>query len=393
MNNRSFTVNVFCGENQRVVQSIRRYRAGCRQLFAVLGCAQAAGAVVVSDDDNVSLKPDTAQAQNLLRQIFNLGEEDKAAGMVYACRRWWLSAIYPLAYSFVWDSARRQVVTRWTAKDPEFPRAGRGWLILQGVRGVAEFQRVGIEFPQATARPKLLARSIVLRWDKELGEVEFHIGGLDNVSWHTWSQIRSGSKPAGTVILNECKGQLRATISYAKPEEAVSLEPTQILHVSLAGQLLELAGPDGALDVIGLNDAIGVIEKLRKQTTMWEARKACTGNPRRPWGNKKAWSATVVHLGRVTLNRTRFVTDQNHAWSRRIATRMRSWGCSKVIFKKPEGLAGHPWNWSQFQEFLRYKAEEIGGSLAVAASEITDITDITGAPSPKSTTSRAASPV
>ncbi len=194
---RSLTLDVFCADEDQyrpVRDSIARYRAGCRQMFAVLGLAQAAGAKLKEHAEGVRVTPDgkaskLACAAVLKGARIEKGEKVRGQGQAYqvhigvgACyemRQYFLTELYPDALSFVWDSARRQVWTRWTAKDPEFTRAGRGWLVLQGARGLAWFRGVGIELPQATARPSLEKHSLRLSWDKTIGPVELHIGKLD----------------------------------------------------------------------------------------------------------------------------------------------------------------------------------------------------------------------
>lgn len=368
---RSLTLDVSAQDRQPVVRSIRRYRLACRQLFAVVGCAGAAGATII-DDEELSLRPDLPRAQRLLREVFGLEADDKAKAFAYPARRWFRADLYPTSLSFVWDSARRQVVARWNARDPEFTRASRGWLILQGARGVAEFQRVGIEFPQATARPKLGERSITLNWDTAIGPVELSLGRLDSGRWHRWTQVRYGAWSPGTLILNERDGQLRVTLSYEKPGSAEAPpDASRVLRVRLDESALVMAGPDGetTYDTIQMADALGMLGRLRLQRELWERRKSSAGNPRRAWGNKKAWRATVTHLGRVTLNRDRYTSDCNHAWSRRIATRALAWNCGLVDLVVPEQLGEHSWPWAQLKDFLRYKLGERGCSLTIGSTE------------------------
>jgi transposase len=44
--------------------------------------------------------------------------------------------------------------------------------------------------------------------------------------------------------------------------------------------------------------------------------------------------------------------------------RAASWHCGTIkIGVLPRDLRGHPWAWSQFEEFLRYKGKERGISV------------------------------
>ncbi len=382
---RSLTLDVFCADEDQyrpVRDSIARYRAGCRQMFAVLGLAQAAGAKLKEHAEGVRVTPDgkaskLACAAVLKGARIEKGEKVRGQGQAYqvhigvgACyemRQYFLTELYPDALSFVWDSARRQVWTRWTAKDPEFTRAGRGWLVLQGARGLAWFRGVGIELPQATARPSLEKHSLRLSWDKTIGPVELHIGKLDPGRWYTWRQVLDGTWPAGTVTLNERDGRLRVSVSYHRSIDPEVLDVERVLrvHVTEAGDALALVGPDGetTYDRISLEDASGMLKRLAAQRSVWEGRRGAAGSPHRPWGNKKAWKATQKHLDRVTLLRERYVTDCNHAWSRRLASRAVSWRCGMVEVT-PSEIGGATWAWDQFRQFAKYKLHEVGAALA-----------------------------
>jgi hypothetical protein len=146
---------------QPILDSIRRYRAACRQLFAVLGLAQAATARIEEAQSSLRLQPASDAAKLALAAALGAARIDKGervrgegqsyqvqvgSGLGYELRDYFQQSLYPDALSFVWDSARRQVISHWTAGDAEFPQASRGWLVLQGGRGLAEFRRVGIEF-------------------------------------------------------------------------------------------------------------------------------------------------------------------------------------------------------------------------------------------------------
>jgi hypothetical protein len=393
---RSMTVDVFVDKEQiqAIRDSIARYRAGCRQLFAVLGLAQAAGAAIGGDEDQLRITPGNDRAKLILAASLDSaaierGDKEKGegqawtvkvgAGAAYELREYFRAQLYPTALSFVWDSARRQVWNRWTAKDPEFTRAGRGWLVLQGARGLAWFRGVGIEFPQATARPKLHGRSATLKWDSELGPIVLDLlkrsdgRGLDPGRWYIWKQVRDGEWKAGTVILNERDGRLRLSVSYypelgAKP----ALDERRRLSVRLAGAIpgrpaLSLECEDDQ-DLIQLVDAVRKLTELRLQRGFWEERRASAGSPSRPWGNRRAWNAVQTHLDRVTIQRLHFANDCNHAWARRIATRAAYWrtGAVDLVLPADRLLGGHTWPWDQLQNFLRYKLREAGATLTVS---------------------------
>src|SRR5262245_28270370 len=130
----------------QVRQSIRQYRAVLRHCFSVLTCAQAAAAEISwqgGDAGEIRVRPNNDAA----RQVLAAATGKDGAALGYQLREYVLQTLAPTWHSFVWDSLRRDMSTAWTAKDAEFPRAGRGWLILQGARGISRFNNRGIGFP------------------------------------------------------------------------------------------------------------------------------------------------------------------------------------------------------------------------------------------------------
>jgi len=140
------------------------------------------------------------------------------------------------------------------------------------------------------------------------------------------------------------------------------LEPTSILTATFGAGGVALAGA-GETDTIDLTNALAVLERLQAARCIWEARRACSGNPRQAWGHRKKWKGAQEHLSGVTKERQNFVSDCCHAWSRRMAARAEHWRCGAVKLVHAETLAGHPFPWTLFSERLRYKLEEIGSSL------------------------------
>ena len=215
---------------QPVRDSIRRYRAACRKMFAVLFAAEAAGAEIVANDKGVSLRPRgnnsrIAMAAALGSERVEKGEKIKGRGQSYTVwtgaataydmRDWFFESLYPDAKSFVWDSARRDVSTAWSAKDPDVPKVDRRWLSLQGARGVARFDRRAIGCPVATAKPSLSKHELTITWDKSIGEVRFRIPRMDFGRYRVWQRLRDGEPgwELGTIYVGERDGRLTATIT------------------------------------------------------------------------------------------------------------------------------------------------------------------------------------
>jgi len=387
MGQRSTTFEVYNQDlRQEILNSIRRYRAACRQCYGVLLLARAAGAEIEIKDESLRVKPKLDNSKIGLASLLGVAKIEKTekgprgsgqgyavnvgAGDAYELRQYFFDQLYPEAKSFVWDSMRRDITTVWNSRDPEFGNASRGWLALQGARGIAQFNWRGIGLPTATAKPRLVGHSVFLNWDKGLGEVEFHLPNLDGGRYHVWRSLRDGSEgwKLGTLYLNERDGKIKIVATHERPDKTDDLDPERVCRVQFQEYpgLLTIAGPDGALtyDSIAGESVKAFLDAALQRRIALENRRAACGNPKRPWGHRRGWLANQDVLSRATLNRTRTVADYNHAWTRRIVTWAAAWRCGQVeLGPLPEEMFGHPWQWSQLVANLTYKVEEIGGQL------------------------------
>ena len=378
---RSLSLDVFAPDEcrQSVLNSIRRYRASCRQLFAVYLLSQQAGSTIRDDGDSLRVIPNGQAAKACLEAA--MGKAGKAAA--YELRDWFRAELYPGSMSFVWDSARRDVQTIWSSGDPEFPRASRGYLALNGARNLAQFQRRGIGFPVVTARPKLNGHTLLLNWDHNIGPVELSLPRLDGGRYHVWRALRDGEPEwrLGTVFLNERDGKLSTTISYSRPAREQAVDAGRVCEVRFgedAENYLRIVGPDGAAtyDVISAAECTAWLRRMFARRQELERRRAACGNPRRPWGHRKGWLAAQDVLSRATAQREAGSKDRNHAWTRRIVTRAVAWRCGVVQMPpSPDTLLGQPWGWAQFEQYLRYKCAEAGITLSEASSEPEPVRD------------------
>jgi hypothetical protein len=384
-NQRSVTFDVFAPDNQRqaVLNSIRKYRAVCREVYAALLLAQTAAAELEEKDSSLCLKPNGDASKIALAAALGVAkiarsEEPKVrgegqkftvqigSGLGYELRDYVLKELWPTALSYVWDSIRRDVTTVWTSADPEYTKAKRGWLALQGARGIAQFNWRGIGIPQATGRPKIDGYALVLKWDHDLGAVTFKLPRLDGGRQYVWANLRDRTDgwKVGTVYLNERDGRIKVTVSYSKPAQAASVDPSRICTVKLIADretLLRITGPDAeqTYDTIHSADVVSWLERHTTKKLHHDAARASCGSPSRAWGYRKGWKATQQRVNRLTVLRVNQVKTMNHNWARRIVSRAVAWRCGKIeIEEPPENLAGFPWNWSQFRDLLRYKAQE-----------------------------------
>lgn len=391
--NRNLSLDVYLPSEERdqyqqVLGSIRRYRAACRQLYSTLLLGQQAGATITESEENgLRVTPANDRAKLVLAAAMGSAKIEKGekvkgegqqylvnvgAAMAYELRQLFFAELYPNAKSFVWDSARRDVQTAWTAADPEHPRATRGWLTLQGARGPAQFNRRAIGLPVATARPKLSGNTLTLHWDKDIGEVEFRIPRLDSARYWVWRAVRDGEDgwKLGTLYLGECDGKLKAILSYSKPSRPESLDPTRVLRVQWSTEresFLRVVGPDGEQTYGSLSAeyAVGRLQQLLATRQNLELRKGACGNPNDTWGHRKGWKRIQEILSNNTGMRERLASDLNHAWTRYIVERAVAWRCGMVeVESLPADLFGQPWGWFQWKERLRYKAAERGIAVA-----------------------------
>lgn len=340
-----------------VINSIRRYRAVVRQMFAAVFAAQSAGATLEVHNEYFRVKPDNANSKKILESVFD--KTGKAP--CYEMRNWILET-NPSWLSFVWDSARATTWERWTARDPELA-AQRGYLALNGVRRLAECNRIGIQFPQATARPKLDGHSLLLKWDHEIDTTEFTIPSLDGGRYVVLNRIQDGTYGVGTVTLQERDGKFRALIPYTVPITSSDMPADAVLEVKFGDDAIVLTHGQ-SMDSMSLTDATAQLRQLFELRSRYEDRRRANGNPRRPWGSRRGFQATQERVGRVTQRREDVVKNWNHLWTRRIVERAKSWRCGTVkLSETPDKLAGHQWKFAEMKKYLSYKCSVIGVAL------------------------------
>ena len=401
-----FVIDVFVREEglkQQILNSIKLYRHAGRQLVGTFFTACAAGASVQEKKGDLVIKPENARA----RQILDLAMDKSGKLEMYSCRdvvlqhwakgsgkgggkgggntsRW---------HSYVWDSLRRKVWSLWQAKDPQFQKAARGWLVLQGVRRLPVMNGIGIETPAVYVR-KLDHHSVELQWDHEIGPVTLHFTKLDGGRWAVWKAILEDRYKIGSVTLNyrrTKKGpQLKLYMPYKYRRKKRDISPKRSIEVSfdhdtgITVTMLEgkhdsqaAVPPDDLRKVVlPFAAAISGIDQLKTQDeTLLAKLRACgnRGECRRGQGCPAAANAFVARRKKVSLQRERRVKDWNHRWTSRIAAVAESWQCGKcVLFDIPETIRKRPWQWFHFQQMLQYKLHELGCTMDVVVSENAD---------------------
>lgn len=376
---RSTKFDVFLSDSTKykeVINSIRLYRMLCRKAFSACALAEMAGATVTVKKDTPFLKPNHEASKTILKEVFQGTPQDYKMHL-YELRNLILKEETPRNpetgksswMSFVWDSLRGDVSTVWKAKDPSLPSLTKGWLLLQGARGIALFQKRGIGFPPQQ-KPEIAQHSLTLHWDHVMGPIEFKLGKLDGGRYHIWKGLRDNLPgwKLRTLYLSERDGKLFVTMAYESPSVKKNLDLNSILDITFTDNkdtFITLKGP-GKLegDFISAEEAIGLLEQIKIRHDRWNNRKKAAGNPRRVWGSKKIWVAVQDKIGRNSLHRENAIKDRNHLWTRRIVETAIRWNCGSIqINNTPDNFFGEPWKWSQFKTFLEYKIDEIGGKL------------------------------
>jgi len=352
----------------KILNSIKLYRAVARQLFSACTMAEIAGSKIEIKKDNLQITPGNDEAKKILSSAF--GMDGKAH--LYQCRSWVLSESAPTWLSFVWDSVRQDVSSRWRAPDSEFVKARRGWLVLQGARSISQFNHIGIGFPVATAHPKLHEHKLVLKWDKEIGPVEFTIPSLDGGRYHIWKNLREETPGwrLGTSYLNERDGKIRVTVSYECPDKKMDLDKDSTLSVEFTSEpesfiCVHNQDKNFSADKISAQEVLNWLYELNKKREHFEGCRMAIGNKHKKWGSPTIWNAIQKRVSNLTERRKNGEKTRNHLWTRRIIEDIERTRCGQVTIKNfPEKeLFGHPWAWSQFRQFLNYKAEEIGAKI------------------------------
>lgn len=351
-----------------VIDSIRLYRHICRQLFSASALAEIAGGSIGYSEKNderfLTVSPNRDLARNLLQNVYG----GRHSNHLYELRNFVRSELAPGFLSFVWDSARRDVSSRWLARDPEL-NATRGWLTIQGARGLAFFNRIGIGCPMATARPSFYDHNISLKFDQFVGYVEFKISKLDNGRYIIWKSLRDnveGWKP-GTMYLNERDGKIFITISYERPDPPAAINKSRVMNIVFNTDEPEFfitsSCSEGrySAERISVVDAVSWLSRLEQVKFRYERQLAALGN------QKKYRSVVTGRMNKLTKRRTDGQTGFNHLWTRRLVDYAVRCGCGTIAVKNlPERvLVNHPWAWSQFINFLRYKIEQLNGELKI----------------------------
>jgi len=358
-----------------IINSIKLYRSVARKIFTGAIMSKMAGAEIIFENEDLKISPKNDASSDILNLSYN-GNFKK--GPLYGIKPF-IKNLAPNWLSFVNDSVRRDIESALKRKDPEFPKASRDWLTLNGARGIGWFKRLGIACPVATARPKLYNNKIRLKWDHEIGEIEFTVPKLDRGRYLIWKSIRDQEYKLGTIFLNEKDGKLRAIISYEMPsKKALKPDKNKVLMVEFSDNpenFIKMSIDNRGkvhnnVDTINITEAINWARELKIQQDKFLSHRRSVGSPRFPWGSRKISKGIKKRQNNITARTDNGKKYRNHLWSRRIAQRAEKFNAGSVILiDTPENTLFEdsvnktPWQMYQFKQFLKYKLDEIGVNL------------------------------
>jgi len=350
---------------RKIIESIRLYRAACRKAFSICAMAEMAGAEIIEDPEKgIVCMPKQNAAKEILEQAFDI--HGKKAHLYEL--RLWLRELHPSWLSIVPEAIHIDVSSRWRAKDVEFPKATRGYLVLNGARSMARFEHIGITIKNTV--PTLAGRTVSFKWDEDIGKVELNLAKLDGSRFFIWRMIESKAAgwKLGTLYLNEKDNNLFITMSYTCPDLKKELDKRKNMLVEFSESqenYITAHSPDEAFsgDVINVTGAVAWLKEMECIYGNYKARLRTYGSVNKKWGGKTGYRAVVERMNRYTERRKNGEQYHNHLWTRRITEHCRRKEAGNVIVVNcPSAeMFGLPWGWYQFQQFLKYKIEEIGG--------------------------------
>lgn len=363
--------------HRTVVNSIRYYRYVTNKVFSTILAVEMLGASVeVNEGSNLKIVPRTDRAKELLSIIFN--KVGKAA--FYEVREYVLNHMAPDWHSFVFDGMRRELWSRWQARDPVH-EASHGYLVLNGVRNPTIFRNAGIGFHSSTTKFAFDGHAISLKWDHKVGSVEFRTKKLSGGQYYIWRMLRSGAWHIQNLMLSERSNEISLTFNYYQPCNIDVLpEDLRVVKLKIVDSAFQIADAsrslvDQKIDTIA---AISWLSRLKIQSSERSKSLSSVGNASSRIGNS-------LHrkLRTLTERRKKGCKTWNHVWTKRIIHICSNLDVGRIDFEYPTKaeLGGHPWSWSEFLAQLSYKADAAG--IAVQKHDPAQ-KDSSGAPSASS---------
>ena len=176
----------------------------------------------------------------------------------------------------------------------------------------------------------------------------------------------------GTVYLNERDGRLRLTVSYTAPLKDTVTDPDTAMQVEFGDELdsfITLSCPAKRFSGfrIHAHETRDWLARMEVLNARYEAQRKSLGR-----GNRKVRRRVRERENRRSVRRANGTKHWNHVWTRTIIDHCRRLQAGKVVVvNRPEGeVFGFSWPWAQFEQFLAYKADEMGGTVEYATANV-----------------------
>ncbi|HJZ06323.1 MAG TPA: hypothetical protein VJ327_10835 [Patescibacteria group bacterium] len=362
---RNLKIECFVRDNDlhaKIRASVRLYRACLRAAFSYCALAETAGAEIVAENGNVTVKPNDEKAREILSACVGHSGKIKYYEMYH-----WMKELYPSLISNCYSKIQYIIGKMMTMKDQDIKKCQKKFLIVNGKRAFAQFNRSGI--PIKSGMAKIDGHLLKCRWDKDIGEVEFTTNKMDSSTYYAFSSLREGwegwSIKDSYLSFDEDKNKIVVILSYERPDTPTNIEPEKVMHVEFTDdkEMFITCYTDDKWSARPFSAAgiIGYLEEMEQiYSRYWSEFKSYERRERKQRNHVKE------KLNRYTERRANAEKNNNHLWSKRIVDFARQQCAGKlVVVNLPEKtLFDLPYGWFDFKTKLDYKMKEIGGTVS-----------------------------
>ena len=394
---------------RRLCACVRWYRALFTKMLGHVSAAQAATAELVmhKPTKNLILVPNSDRAREVLAALFSKSGKRR----YYELRGCFFQAVReleaqggPYFGSHMWDGICGQLAAVRDKKMPAFNGLWRSRLEIQGRLDVPSCRHLGMPVMRTCGRNYTNAIEdergkrfriqigrrgdvfdLVVEGTVATGDGEFR-KELNAGQSRDFHKFATGDWEFQTPVLNLHEdGTLSLNVPYSRPKKVASdIRKDNVMEVcfkavkgsDLPARRHERGTDDDKVYVIHcfkqggrrkfripVNDVLADMNRYSAKRHKIEIQRDC----RRRWParTKRPLAERIHHL---TELRSRRQKDANHAWTREIIRQAGFWCCGTIkVFGLPNGVTegllldqSIQWQWSQFAQFLAYKANEAG---------------------------------
>lgn len=343
----------------RIRKSIRLYRATMRAAYSFCAIAETLGATIEVSEDSVTVKPNSKKSKEILQSVVVDGLK-----IQYDEMRHWIKELYPSLMSNSTSKIGYIIGKMMTMKDQDIKKCQKKFLVVNGKRAFASFNRAGI--PLKNGMLKIAGHKLIIKWDKEIGETEFATQKLDSSTYYAFSSLREnrdGWKICDSYLsFDEDKNKIIVILSYERPDTPSVVVPEKVMYVEFTDDKEKFitcytddkwsSRPFSASGIIAyLTQMEAIFGRYMGEFRSYH---------RREYKQRKN---VKCKLSRYTERRANAEKNNNHLWSRRIVDFARQQCAGKlVVINTPEKtLFDLPYGWYDLKTKLSYKMQEIGG--------------------------------